>query len=65
MIDIFCVLNQLLIKPDVNNAISEKNIQLYEQNRSSYELRVRKHCEQYAIKSIDRLLDKYQLRERL
>jgi len=63
MVEIFRTLNKLLIEPDIRNAASEEYVQLYETNRHAYELRVNKHCEQYASKTLNQLKCIYRLEE--
>jgi ubiquitin-protein ligase len=63
MVEIFHTLNNLLIQPDIRNAISEENVQLYEKNRHAYEARVYKHNEKHALKNLDQLKCTYRLEE--
>ena len=63
MVEIFRTLNKLLIEPDIRNAVSEEYVQLYERNRSGYELRVKQYCEKHASKKIDELKHAYRLED--
>jgi ubiquitin-protein ligase len=63
MVEILHTLNKLLIEPDIHNAISEENLQFYEQDRKAYEQRVYKHCAQHASKTSDQLKCIYRLEE--
>ncbi len=63
MVEIFGILNKLLIEPDIRTAVSEEYVHFYEKDRSGYESRVYKHCEQYASKTIDELRSSYRLKE--
>ncbi len=63
MVEIFRAINNLLIQPNIRNAVSEEYVQLYEQNRSGYESRVHKHCEKHASKKLDELKRLYRLED--
>jgi ubiquitin-protein ligase len=63
MVEIFRTINKLLIQPNIRNAVSKEYLQLYEQNRSSYESRVYKHRDKHASKGLDELKRLYQLED--
>ena len=64
MVEIFRALNKLLVEPNLRDAVSEENAQLYQQNHRDYELRVYKHCQQYASKTIEQLQYTFRLEYR-